>query len=86
MTPDETDLITEFGRISKLMPNVLFDFIMGTLAPERQREFGEILIVLGELLVNHADDRKQSEQPTTVDAVENQAEQAVGLTKRLPPR
>lgn len=85
MTLDDTDLITQFGKISKLMPNVLFDFVMGTLTPERQQEFGEILISLGELLVNHADDRKQSEQPTTVDAVEDQAEQGAGLTtKRLP--
>ncbi|GAA3632646.1 hypothetical protein GCM10022267_19380 [Lentzea roselyniae] len=84
MTPDDTELITEFGKISKLMPNVLFDFVMGTLTPERQQEFGEILIMLGEFLVNHAEGRKQSEQPTTVDAVESQAEQVVDLTKRLP--
>lgn len=84
MTPEDTELITEFGKISKLMPSVQFDFVMGTLTPERQHEFGEILIVLGELLVNHAEDRKQSAQPTTVDAVENQAEQVVELTKRLP--
>ncbi|MGW4211575.1 hypothetical protein ACWEIJ_26515 [Lentzea sp. NPDC004789] len=81
MTPDDTELITEFGKISKLMPNVLFDLVMGTLTPERQQEFGEILIVLGELLVNHADDRKQSAQPTTIDAVEDQA---TGVPKRLP--
>lgn len=85
MTPDNTELITQFGKISKLMPSVLFDFVMGTLTPERQQEFGEILISLGELLANHAEDRRQSEQPTTVDAVENQAEQAAELTKRLPP-
>lgn len=84
MTPDDTELIAEFGKISKLMPNVLFDFVMGTLTPERQQEFGEILISLGELLVNHAEDRKQSAQPTTVDAVEDQAEQAAGFPNRLP--
>ena len=84
MTLDDTDLITQFGKISKLMPNVLFDFVMGTLTPERQQEFGEILIGLGKLLVDHAEDRKQSAQPTMVDAAENQAEQVVGLPKRLP--
>ncbi|GAB2874073.1 hypothetical protein [Lentzea nigeriaca] len=84
MRSEDTELITEFGKISKLMPNVLFDFVMETLTPERQQEFGEILISLGGLLVNHAEDRKQSEQPTTVDAVEDQAEQAGGFPKRLP--
>lgn len=84
MTPEETELITEFGKISKLMPNVLFDFIMGTLTPDRQREFGEILIVLGELLVNHAEDREQLAQPTTVEALDNRAKQVVVRTEQLP--
>ncbi len=53
------------------MPGVMFDFVMGTLTPERQQEFGEILIVLGELLVNHAKDREQSDQPTTVEAADS---------------
>lgn len=73
MTPEDTELITEFGKISKLMPSVMFDFVMGTLTPERQREFGEILITLGGLLVSHAEDR-EPEQPTTVEAADSQME------------
>ena len=82
MTPEDTDLVTEFGKISKLMPGVLFDFVMGTLTPERQHEFGEILIMLGELLVDDAKDREQSKQPKTIEAVRSRAKQ---VAKRLPP-
>jgi hypothetical protein len=65
MTPEDTDLITEFQKISQLMPGVAFDFIMGTLTPEREHEFGQILIALGELLVHRSQERRQPEAPTT---------------------
>ncbi|SEP91651.1 hypothetical protein [Lentzea albida] len=65
MTPEDTELITEFHKVSQLMPGVAFDFIMGTLTPDREHEFGQILISLGELLVHHADERLQPEAPPT---------------------
>jgi hypothetical protein len=84
VTPEDTELITEFGKISKLMPGVLFDFVMGTLTTERQQEFGEILIMLGDLLVNDAKDREQSRQPTTVEAADSPTVRVVGTAEPLP--
>lgn len=67
MSHDDGELITEFGKISKLMPNVLFDFVMGNLTPDRQREFGDILIMLGDLLIKNAKQREESDQPITIE-------------------
>ncbi|WP_329787913.1 hypothetical protein V1227_24920 [Lentzea sp. DG1S-22] len=85
MIPDDSDLIAEFGKVSRLMPGVLFDFIMGTLTPERQHEFGEILIMLGELLIKNAEDREQLGQPTTVEAADSPPPQVAGTVEPLPP-
>lgn len=67
MTPEETELITEFKKVSDLMPGVAFDFVMGNLTPDRQEEFGEILVVLGRFLISQAEERRQSALPMTVD-------------------
>lgn len=67
-------------KISQLMPGVTFDLFMGTLTPDKEREFGEILVKLGDLLVSDANDRRSSEG----QVVDVPTEQSKGLTKRLP--
>ena len=76
MRPEDDDLLMTFGKISKLMPGILYDFVIGTLTPGRQHEFGEILIDLGELLVKNAEESEQSGQPTIIESPGHPVEQS----------
>lgn len=58
MNAEEAVLLAQFKKITELMPGVAFDFIMGTLTTERQHEFGQILVDLGELLSYQAEQRR----------------------------
>lgn len=68
MTPEDVELVAGLKKISELMPGVAFDFIMGTLSPEKEHEFGQILITLGEILSHRAEERGLSEQPSKASA------------------
>ncbi|GGU47123.1 hypothetical protein [Lentzea flava] len=63
MTPEDVELAAGLKKISELMPGVAFDFIMGTLSPEKEYEFGQILITLGEILSHRAEKRGLSGPP-----------------------
>lgn len=61
LSPKDVDLVATFRKITDLMPGVSFDIVMGTLTPGREKEFGEILIDLGESLCRRAEHRGLSD-------------------------
>ncbi|WP_394615248.1 hypothetical protein JNUCC0626_36410 [Lentzea sp. JNUCC 0626] len=67
LSPEDVDLVATFRKITGLMPGVSFDIVMGTLTPDREKEFGEILIDLGESLRRRAERRGLSADPMPQD-------------------
>ncbi|MFC3891627.1 hypothetical protein ACFOWZ_09070 [Lentzea rhizosphaerae] len=57
LSPEDVDLVANIRKIADLMPGVAFDIVMETLSPEREHEFGQILVALGELLARRAERR-----------------------------
>lgn len=82
MTPEDVELAAGLKKISELMPGVAFDFVMGTLSPEKEHEFGQILITLGEILSRRAEERRRSEQPVGHGAGNSLAKRVDDLPKQ----
>lgn len=82
MTPEDLELVAGLKKVSELMPGVAFDFFMGTLSPEKEHEFGQILIMLGEILSHRAEERGLSEQPVGRDPGNSLAKRVDDLTKQ----
>lgn len=57
LSPEDVDLVAGLRQIAELMPGVAFDIVMETLSPEREHEFGQILISLGEIVSQRAERR-----------------------------
>ena len=62
LSPEDVDLVAGLRKVSELMPGIAFDIVMETLPPESEREFGRILIALGETLSDRAERRDPPEQ------------------------
>ncbi|MCR3746903.1 hypothetical protein [Lentzea californiensis] len=62
LSPEDVDLVAGLRKVSELMPGIAFDIVMETLPRENEREFGRILIELGETLFNRAERRGPPEQ------------------------
>lgn len=82
MTPEDVELAAGLKKISELMPGVAFDFVMSTLTPEKEHEFGQILITLGEILSRRAEERRRSERPVGHGAGNSLAERVDDLSKQ----
>lgn len=82
MTPEDVELAAGLKKIYELMPGVAFDFIMGTLSPEKEHEFGQILITLGEILSRRAEGRSLSEQAVDHDAENSLAKRVDDLSEQ----
>ena len=82
MTPEEVELAAGLKKISELMPGVAFDLIMGTLSPEKEHEFGQILIALGEILSHRAEGRGLPEQPVDHHAGNSLAKRVDDLSEQ----
>ncbi|SFR10558.1 hypothetical protein SAMN04488564_103423 [Lentzea waywayandensis] len=76
LSPEDVDLVANVRRIGELMPGVSFDIVMETLTPEREHEFGQILVTLGEMMTHRAERRGLPEQPIVFDRRD-------GLAKRI---
>lgn len=57
LSPEDVDLVAGLRKVSELMPGIAFDIVMETLPLESEREFGRILIALGETLSDRAERR-----------------------------
>lgn len=62
LSPEDVDLVAGLRKIAELMPSVAFDIVMETLSPEREHEFGQILISLGEIVSQRAERRGLPDQ------------------------
>ncbi|MFJ8966809.1 hypothetical protein ACIRG5_46175 [Lentzea sp. NPDC102401] len=80
LSPEDVDLVANLRRIGELMPGVSFDIVMETLTPEREHEFGQILVALGEMLVHRAERRDVPEQPIVLDARDGLAKRVESIT------
>ncbi|MGZ3142514.1 hypothetical protein ACVDFE_11065 [Lentzea chajnantorensis] len=62
LSSEDVDLVAGLRKVSELMPGIAFDIVMETLPPESEREFGRILIALGETLSDRAERRSPPER------------------------
>ena len=62
LSPEDVDLVAGLRKVSELMPGIAFDIVMETLPAESEREFGRILIAIGETLSDRAERRGPPEQ------------------------
>ncbi|WP_329789151.1 hypothetical protein V1227_33055 [Lentzea sp. DG1S-22] len=62
LSPEDVDLVAGLRKVSELMPGIAFDIVMETLPPETEREFGRILVALGETLSERAERRGPPER------------------------
>ena len=76
LSPEDVDLVASLRKIADLMPGIAFDLVVETLPPEREHEFGQILITLGEILSDRSERRGISDR--TIEHEERSS-----LTKRL---
>lgn len=82
LSPEEVDLVADLRKVAELMPGVAFDIVMETLTPEREHEFGQILIALGEIISNRAERRSAPEQREAHDMRNSLTKRVDGLTER----
>jgi len=56
--PDETvaELVRALGAVNQHVPRLISGLLTGGMPPVKQHEFASLLIELGELLHQHADD------------------------------
>lgn len=80
LSPEDVDLVANLRRIGELMPGVSFDIVMETLTPEREHEFGQILVTLGEMLAHRAERRGISERTIVLDAPDGLARRIESIT------
>lgn len=66
LSPEDVDLVANIRKIADLMPGVAFDLVMETLPPEREHEFSQILVALGELLADRA--KRRGFSVTTIES------------------
>lgn len=64
MTGPTRELLAALARLNQEVPTVVLGILDESLSPDKQAEFGDLLIAAGEALQRHA----RTERPTVVDS------------------